>query len=142
MEDVDLALLGGFSNYGSREEEILGHGFIDCRITKSVVVYAGMPNYGLEKISNYIEPNRHKVKSMPTVVSVVAIADKSTKDEFWASRSGGIYTRDVKAVSYIVDNSLASAIEVNISVRMLARSRYAGNIRDFIERIRFCREGP
>ncbi len=37
--------------------------------TKSVVVYAGMPNYGLEKISNYIELNRHKVKSMPTVVS-------------------------------------------------------------------------
>ncbi|QWQ32423.1 hypothetical protein KOY48_00930 [Candidatus Minimicrobia naudis] len=26
--------------------------------TKSVVVYAGMPNYGLEKISNYIESNK------------------------------------------------------------------------------------
>ena len=59
--------------------------------TKSVVVYAGMPNYGLEKISDYIELNRPKVKSMPTVVSVAVIADKSTKDEIWASRSGRIY---------------------------------------------------
>ena len=84
--------------------------------TKSVVVYAGMPNYGLDKISNYIELNRPKVKSMPTVASVAVIADKSTKDKFGPVVSEEYIIRDVKkAVSYIVENSLASVIEINIS---------------------------
>mgnify|MGYP001688694346 FL=1 len=84
--------------------------------TKSVVVYAGMPNYGLEKISNYIESNKPKIQSMPTVISVAVIANKSTKDKLGPKVPEEYIVKDVKkAVNYIIDNNLASIVEINIS---------------------------
>ena len=76
-------------------------------------------------------------------MSVAVIADKSTKDEFGPVVPEEYIIRDVKkAVSYIVENSLASVIEINISCPNAGKEpfylcRYA---RDFIKRIRFCRE--
>jgi len=84
--------------------------------TKSVVVYAGMPNYGLETISRYVTKNRSRVKEMPTVVSVAVIANKSTKDQFGPCVSENLIVKDVKkAVEYIVKHQLASVVEINIS---------------------------
>lgn len=84
--------------------------------TKSVVVYAGMPNYGLETISRYVTKNRSRVKEMPTVVSVAVIANKSTKDQFGPCVSEDLIIKDVKkAVEYIVKHQLASVVEINIS---------------------------
>ena len=84
--------------------------------TKSVVVYAGMPNYGLETISRYVTKNRSRVKEMPTVVSVAVIANKSTKDAFGPRVSEDLIIKDVKkAVEYIVKHQLASVVEINIS---------------------------
>ena len=84
--------------------------------TKSVVVYAGMPNYGLETISRYVTKNRSRVKEMPTVVSVAVIANKSTKDQFGPCVSENLIVKDVKkAVECIVKHQLASVVEINIS---------------------------
>lgn len=84
--------------------------------TKSVVVYAGMPNYGLEKISRHIIKNRSRVQGVPTVVSVAVIANKSTKDAFGPRVSEDLIIKDVKkAVEYIVKHQLASVVEINIS---------------------------
>ena len=84
--------------------------------TKSVVVYAGMPNYGLEKIGNYIESNKPTIQSMPTVISVAVIANKSTKDKLGPKVPEEYIVKDVKkAVNYIIDNNLASIVEINIS---------------------------
>ena len=84
--------------------------------TKSVVVYAGMPNYGLEKIGNYVESNKPKIQSMPTVISVAVIANKSTKDKLGPKVSEDYIAKDVKkAINYIIDNRLASIVEINIS---------------------------
>ena len=143
MEDVGFGFASGGSVTMEPRRGNLRPWFHRLPNTKSVVVYAGMPNYGLEKISDYIELNRPKVKSMPTVVSVAVIADKSTKDEFGPVVPEEYIIRDVKkAVSYIVENSLASVIEINISWSECWQGAvylcwYA---RDFIERIRFCRE--
>lgn len=84
--------------------------------TKSVVVYAGMPNYGLKKIRHHIIKNRSRVQEMPTVVSVAVIANKSTKDQFGPRVSEDLIIKDVKkAVEYIVKNKLAGVVEINIS---------------------------
>jgi len=84
--------------------------------TRSVVVYAGMPNYGLKKISHHIIKNRSRIQDMPTVVSVAVIANKSTKDQFGPHVSEGLIIKDVKkAVEYIVKHQLASVVEINIS---------------------------
>lgn len=84
--------------------------------TKSVVVYAGMPNYGLKKISRHIIKNRSRVQGVPTVVSVAVIANKSTKDAFGPRVSEDLIIKDVKkAVEYIVKHQLASVVEINIS---------------------------
>lgn len=84
--------------------------------TKSVVVYAGMPNYGLKKISRHIIKNRSRVQGVPTVVSVAVIANKSTKDAFGPRVSEDLIIKDVKkAVEYIVKNKLAGVVEINIS---------------------------
>ena len=84
--------------------------------TKSVVVYAGMPNYGLKKISHHIIKNRSRVQDMPTVVSVAVIANKSTKDQFGPCVSEDLIIKDVKkAVEYIVKHQLAGVVEINIS---------------------------
>ena len=84
--------------------------------TKSVVVYAGMPNYGLEKIGNYIKSNQAKTQSMPTVISVAIIANKSTKDKLGPKVPEEYIVKDVKkAVDYIIKNNLANIVEINIS---------------------------
>ena len=84
--------------------------------TKSVVVYAGMPNYGLKKISHHIIKNRSRIQDMPMVVSVAVIANKSTKDQFGPCVSENLIVKDVKkAVEYIVKHQLASVVEINIS---------------------------
>lgn len=84
--------------------------------TRSVVVYAGMPNYGLKKISHHIIKNRSRIQDMPTVVSVAVIANKSTKDQFGPCVSEDLIIKDVKkAVEYIVKHQLAGVVEINIS---------------------------
>ena len=84
--------------------------------TKSVVVYAGMPNYGLRKISRYIRRNRRRLDNMPTVVSVAVVANKTTRERMGTRLTKEAIINDVKkATEYINDNKLASVVEINIS---------------------------
>ena len=84
--------------------------------TKSVVVYAGMPNYGLRKISRYIRRNRRRLDNMPTVVSVAVVANKTTREHMGTRLTKEAIINDVKkATEYISDNKLASVVEINIS---------------------------
>ena len=84
--------------------------------TKSVVVYAGMPNYGLRKISRYIRRNRRRLDNMPTVVSVAVVANKTTRERMGTRLTKEAIIDDVKkATEYISDNKLASVVEINIS---------------------------
>lgn len=84
--------------------------------TKSVVVYAGMPNYGLRKISLYIRRNRRRLDNMPTVVSVAVVANKTTCERMGTRLTKEAIIDDVKkATEYISDNKLASVVEINIS---------------------------
>ena len=84
--------------------------------TKSVVVYAGMPNYGLRKISRYIRRNRRRLDNMPTVVSVAVVANKTTRERMGTRLTKEAIIADVKkATEYISDNKLASVVEINIS---------------------------
>lgn len=84
--------------------------------TKSVVVYAGMPNYGLRKISRYIRRNRRRLDNMPTVVSVAVVANKTTRERMSTRLTKEAIIDDVKkATEYISDNKLASVVEINIS---------------------------
>jgi dihydroorotate oxidase len=84
--------------------------------TKSVVVYAGMPNYGLRKISRYIRRNRRRLDNMPTVVSVAVVANKTTRERMGTRLVKEAIINDVKkATEYISDNKLASVVEINIS---------------------------
>ena len=84
--------------------------------TKSVVVYAGMPNYGLRKISQYIRRNRRRLDNMPTVVSVAVVANKTTRERMDTRLTKEAIINDVKkATEYINDNKLASVVEINIS---------------------------
>lgn len=84
--------------------------------TKSVVVYAGMPNYGLRKISRYIRRNRRRVDNMPTVVSVAVVANKTTRERMGTRLTKEVIIDDVKkATEYINDNNLANVVEINIS---------------------------
>ena len=84
--------------------------------TKSVVGYAGMPNYGLRKISRYIRRNRRRLDNMPTVVSVAVVANKTTRERMGTRLTKEAIINDVKkATEYINDNKLASVVEINIS---------------------------
>ena len=84
--------------------------------TKSVVVYAGMPNYGLRKISRYIRRNRRRLDNMPIVVSVAVVANKTTRERMGTRLTKEAIINDVKkATEYINDNKLASVVEINIS---------------------------
>lgn len=84
--------------------------------TKSVVVYAGMPNYGLRKISRYIRRNQWQLDNMPTVVSVAVVANKTTRERMGTRLTKEAIINDVKkATEYINDNKLASVVEINIS---------------------------
>lgn len=84
--------------------------------TKSVVVFAGMPNKGLRKIRNYIERNTHRVNSVVGVVSVAVIANKTTIEQAGGRPSEQAIINDVKkATEYIIRNKLANVVEINIS---------------------------
>ena len=84
--------------------------------TKSVVVYAGMPNYGLRKISRYVRRNQWRLDNMPTVVSVAVVANKTTRERMGTRLTKEAIINDVKkATEYINDNKLASVVEINIS---------------------------
>jgi len=84
--------------------------------TKSVVVYAGMPNYGLRKISRYVRRNQWRLNDMPTVMSVAVVANKTTIERAGGRPAKQAIINDVKkATEYINDNKLASVVEINIS---------------------------
>ena len=84
--------------------------------TKSVVVYAGMPNYGLKKISRYVRRNRWRLNDMPTVMSVAVVANKTTIERAGGRPAKQAIINDVKkATEYINNNKLASVVEINIS---------------------------
>ena len=84
--------------------------------TKSVVVFAGMPNKGLRKIRNYIEQNTHRVNSAVGVVSVAVIANKTTIEQVGGRPAEQAIINDVKkATEYIIRNKLANVVEINIS---------------------------
>lgn len=84
--------------------------------TKSVVVFAGMPNKGLAVISRYISRNRHRVKSTPSVISVAAIPNKTTRDKLCGEVPLPDIVNDVKnTTEYIIKHNLADIVEINIS---------------------------
>lgn len=116
MEDVGF----GFASGGSVTLELRKGNrrpwFHRLPKTKSVVVYAGMPNYGLRKISRYIRRNRRRLDNMPTVVSVAVVANKTTRERMGTRLTKEAIIDDVKkATEYISDNKLASVVEINIS---------------------------
>ena len=84
--------------------------------TKSVVVYAGMPNYGLRKISRYVRRNQWRLNDMQTVMSVAVVANKTTIERTGGRPAKQAIINDVKkATEYINNNKLASVVEINIS---------------------------
>lgn len=84
--------------------------------TKSVVVFAGMPNKGLRKIRHYIERNTHRTNSAVGVVSVAVIANKTTIEQAGGHPSERAIINDVKkATEYTIRNKLANVVEINIS---------------------------
>ena len=84
--------------------------------TKSVVVFAGMPNKGLRKIRNYIERNTRRSSNAVSVISVAVIANKTTIEQAGGYPAEQAIINDVKkATEYIIHNKLASVVEINIS---------------------------
>ena len=84
--------------------------------TKSVVVFAGMPNKGLRKIRNYIERNTRRSSNAVSVISVAVIANKTTIEQAGGYPAEQAIINDVKkATEYIIHNNLASVVEINIS---------------------------
>lgn len=84
--------------------------------TKSVVVFAGMPNKGLRKIRSYIERNTRRSSNAVSVISVAVIANKTTIEQAGGYPAGQAIINDVKkATEYINNNKLASIVEINIS---------------------------
>jgi len=84
--------------------------------TKSVVVFAGMPNKGLRKIRSYIERNTRRSSNAVSVISVAVIANKTTIEQADGYPTEQAIINDVKkATEYIIHNKLASVVEINIS---------------------------
>lgn len=84
--------------------------------TKSVVVFAGMPNKGLRKIRSYIERNIRRSSNAVSVISVAVIANKTTIEQAGGYPAEQAIINDVKkATEYIIHNKLASVVEINIS---------------------------
>ena len=84
--------------------------------TKSVVVFAGMPNKGLRKIRNYIERNTRRSSNAVSVISVAVIANKTTIEQAGGYPAEQAIINDVKkATEYIIHNKLVSVVEINIS---------------------------
>ena len=116
MEDVGFGFASGGSVTLEPRKGNLRPWFHRLPKTKSVVVHAGMPNYGLGKISRYIRRNQRRLDGMPTVVSVAVVANKTTIDRMGDRLTEKAIIDDVKkATEYIIHNKLASVVEINIS---------------------------
>ena len=116
MEDIGFGFASGGSVTLEPRKGNQRPWFYRLPKTQSVVVYAGMPNYGLEKISPYIKSNQKKIQAMPVVISVAVVANKTTRDRMGHNLSEEVIINDVKkATKYIIKNKLASIIEINIS---------------------------
>jgi dihydroorotate oxidase len=116
MEDIGF----GFASGGSVTLELRQGNrrpwFHRLPRTKSVVVFAGMPNKGLRKIRHYIERNTHRANSAVSVVSVAVIANKTTIEQAGGHPSERAIINDVKkATEYTIRNKLANVVEINIS---------------------------
>lgn len=84
--------------------------------TKSLVVFAGMPNKGLLQKRQHILRNRCKLHHMPTIMSLAVIANKTTLDKYQGRPTEKAIVSDVKKTTeYIVKHKLSDIIELNIS---------------------------
>ncbi len=84
--------------------------------TKSLVIFAGMPNKGLLKKTQHILHNRKKLHHMPTVMSLAVIANKTTIEAHQGRPTEQAIIADVKKTTeYILEHQLADVIELNIS---------------------------
>lgn len=116
MEDVGFGFASGGSVTLEPRQGNSRPWFHRLPNTKSVVVFAGMPNKGLAVISKYIARNRHRVKSTPSVISVAAIPNKTTKDKLCGEVPLPDIVNDVKnTTEYIIKHNLADIVEINIS---------------------------
>jgi len=116
MEDVGFGFASGGSVTLESRKGNRRPWFHRLPQTKSVVVHAGMPNYGLKKISRYVRRNRRRLNNMPTVVSVAVIANKTTIEQADGRPTKRAIINDVKkATEYIIHHKLASVVEINIS---------------------------
>ena len=116
MEDVGFGFASGGSVTLEPRQGNQRPWFHRLPKTKSVVVFAGMPNKGLRKIRNYIERNTHRANSVVGVVSVAVIANKTTIEQAGGRPSEQAIINDVKkATEYIIRNKLANVVEINIS---------------------------
>ena len=116
MEDVGFGFASGGSVTLEQRQGNRRPWFHRLPKTKSVVVFAGMPNKGLRKIRRYIERNTHRANSTVGVVSVAVIANKTTIEQASGRPSEQAIINDVKkAIEYIITHDLASVVEINIS---------------------------
>lgn len=116
MEDVGFGFASGGSVTLEPRQGNRRPWFRRLPKTKSVVVFAGMPNKGLRKIRNYIKRNTHRANSAVGVVSVAVIANKTTIEQAGGRPSEQAIINDVKkATEYIIRNKLANVVEINIS---------------------------
>lgn len=84
--------------------------------TKSLVVFAGMPNKGLLKKRQHILRRRRMLNHMPTVMSLAVIANKTTIEAHQGRPTEQAIIDDVKKTTeYVLKNRLADIIELNIS---------------------------
>ena len=116
MEDVGFGFASGGSVTLEPRQGNRRPWFHRLPRTKSVVVFAGMPNKGLQKIRNYIRRNTHRANNVVSVVSVAVIANKTTIEQAGGRPSEQAIIDDVKkAIEYIIAHNLASVVEINIS---------------------------
>lgn len=84
--------------------------------TRSLVVFAGMPNKGLEHYTPQIAKKLTKLQHMPTILSVAVIANTTTATAGQGRPTEQAIINDVKKTTeYIIEHQLAAAIEINIS---------------------------
>lgn len=116
MEDVGFGFASGGSVTLEPRQGNLRPWFHRLPKTQSVVVFAGMPNKGLDVIGKNINKNLHRIKCMPSVISVAAIPNQTTKEKLCGDVSIQDIADDVKkATEYIISHNLASVVEINIS---------------------------
>lgn len=84
--------------------------------TKSLVVFAGMPNKGLVANRPRILKVKSKLQHTPAVLSVAVVANSTTIKACQGRPAQQAIINDVKkATEYIIENDLADIIEINIS---------------------------